>query len=668
MVAAKKRASKGSGKHGGDMGRGLQAKGSTPVVCGLPVSRWYLALGLLALLLSAVVISPMLHSGFFGDDAVQSTTFARSALRVEDTSLFAQTYEIIQSSVRAGRFFPFSTLTLWPFYLADNMAAGFKVYVFLLVLANIALFAYFVRLLSGSWELAILSELVVPVLFQFRSSSFHDPILGFSAHLQVTMSLLLISLIMLTYYLRNGSRRALLVSCIFYAFALLTYEVMIPFFLVHLAIIWLYPKRHPFVWSLKKAAPFIALAAALVVISIAVRVSFGDAIVGSEAQYATKAAVGQGAQSAYAMNLNPGPALRTVAEQIVAALPFSYQLLDRSAQSRQLFPGFGFGTPATPLVSLFLMAGFAVVVAMSLRLAWSRQPSGDLPTRLPAMAAVGVGMLLLPTVLISLSPKYQSEVYWGVGYLPVYISYFGVALLICTGLAALMSLVRRRLTGVSLYVAIGVAAALLLGFASVADYQNNRVDVEYWNRGAWYPRTIMTTAMQRGLFEGVPAGARVVVSGYTPWDSKAFYDGLSGRPVKDVVSNTATDTVAVLTKSAARSDSPSGTVYTFPQDSNQYVVAHMAGWIGNGYALVGRMTRLTIDSDGVRTATLQSVRVYAGATPLPKSEVVLQVWKLGTGVAQPTPQALGIDPRSSRSVSSGTDWALFETDSLDLQL
>jgi hypothetical protein len=108
-------------------------------------------------------------------------------------------------------------------------------------------------------------------------------------------------------------------------------------------------------------------------------------------------------------------------------------------------------------------------------------------------------------------------------------------------------------------------------------------------------------------------------------------------------------------------------VYTFAPDSNQYVVAHMAGWIGNGYALVGRMTRLTVDPDGTRIATLRSVRVYIGATPLPDNEVVLQTWKLGAGVTQPSPEALGIDP-NSRSVSSGTDWSIFETDSLALQL
>src|SRR5206468_3082338 len=90
------------------------------------------------------------------------------------------------------------------------------------------------------------------------------------------------------------------------------------------------------------------------------------------------------------------------------------------------------------------------------------------------LVLLGCAVLILPALLISLSAEHLRGARWGTGYLPVYISYFGAALLILAALAPVMCLlsgagvVRRVLSHAAALGLGGVCACV-----SMVDYRDN---------------------------------------------------------------------------------------------------------------------------------------------------------------------------------------------------
>lgn len=619
-------------------------------------NRWYAVACVCALLLAAIVISPMLKSGFFGDDALQSTTFARSALNVEGSSLFKATWNLQKVAAQSGRFFPFSTYTLIPFYLVDGNVHQFKVYVFVLVLLNLVLFAFFAWQLTRSKALALFALLLPPLVFQFRSASFHDPILGFSGHLQIVALLTLGSLIALVAFLDTRRRSFLVTSLVLYACTLLTYEIAIPFVLLYFTIIWLYPSRSGFWISVRRSWPFAALPALTIAISVGLRIYYGAALAGVAGAQGAGAGMG-----AYTINLDVAPAITMFFRQVVASMPLSYQTFAGTAGARGLFPGPGYAFAVRPFLGILVMAGFAVLSAFVIYLAW-REPTVERGSHRTALLALvlGIELLVLPNVLISLSPVYQSAVYLGVAYLPVYLSYFGVALILIAALQAL----RARVAGQPASRAIGIVVAVVVAAACVGvglmNFGNNTIDVEAWNRRAWYPREVLTEAIGAGLFSAVPQGATVVVANPNAWDNASFYAAEAGKSftVKPVDATSVATFVAGRTSTVA---TDGATVYRFSADENTYLLTYRGFWSGNGFAVLGRIDEVAVSATGEPVVKLEPVSLYIAAKPLPGSQATIPGAALQSPVTQVSPAVLGIDPSTLTAVGSGASWGLFKT-------
>jgi hypothetical protein len=115
---------------------------------------------------------------------------------------------------------------------------------------------------------------------------------------------------------------------------------------------------------------------------------------------------------------------------------------------------------------------------------------------------------VLPALPISLSPKYQTELAlpvlgFGVGYLPVYAQYFGVALLLLAGAMLGWRLLERP--------AVAAGAALLVALIVGHTYAANLALVRNlyaWERGI---RDNLEGALATGLLDEVPEGATVLL-------------------------------------------------------------------------------------------------------------------------------------------------------------
>lgn len=107
----------------------------------------------------------------------------------------------------------------------------------------------------------------------------------------------------------------------------------------------------------------------------------------------------------------------------------------------------------------------------------------------------GSMLLILPNMLIALSPTYQYLIYWGIAHLPVYISYFGSFLVLSVLVDKLMTVSRKNLRH---SIAIFLIALISIGYA--INLQNNRLVVETQNQTYWYKRNFIESSQSATNF------------------------------------------------------------------------------------------------------------------------------------------------------------------------
>jgi hypothetical protein len=146
---------------------------------------------------------------------------------------------------------------------------------------------------------------------------------------------------------------------------------------------------------------------------------------------------------------------------------------------------------------------------------------------------LGVGFWLLPGIIVTASSKYQKELVWGLGYLPVYVSGFGVMMLALGGILAAYRQV-SRLKGRAWYAVVistAVAGSVICGI----NYNDNRMVIQRYNLAEHYPRRIVESALQSRLMATVPPGSFLLCDRpVRSWDSPAFFRMHSGTTVQVV--------------------------------------------------------------------------------------------------------------------------------------
>lgn len=598
---------------------------------------WPLALLVLSLLLSLAMLSPVLSSGFTGDDVLVSAKYSRSALQLAGSDVVATYSRFLKTAtldgLKGGRLFPLSALSGVPLTLADGEPVGFKVYVVVLVLANIMLFGYLVYRVTGSRMVTLITLAILPITFQLRGE-LYDPILGFSGLLPAFTAIVLASLILLVLYLDTGKRRYAVLSVLTYAAALLTYEIAIALCLLHLIVVWLYPARQPFIRSVRRTGPYLALAASSASAALVLRLLNGVPVLGTSSNYLTHVSLGADpSEGAYALSLSPGPVLATLAKQIVAAVPTSYQLLNEVARAR-LAAGTDLIVPA---LRLFIALGLMAVIGVLVWRAWSGRHRMGAQVGRPVGWVLAAALVVLPNVLIALSPRYQTEVTWGLGHLPVYISYFGVALLFAVAVDALLRRLGRRDAGPLVYAGVAAVLAVSIGYCGAATYADNCVEVGHLNLGTLYPRALITTAAERGVFDAVSRKATFSVTEVHPWDTSEFFSVLLGRPINYVPS------ADVLDAEAGADANVSG---------GRYWIYYGAYGRGNGFVILGRQVEI---DEADRLVKLTDVRLYLSAEQSPELGESDRFALVDTSLAR-----LNLDPATFAVTESGADWSLYD--------
>ena len=178
----------------------------------------------LCLLLFVAVLAPVLQSGFYADDVLNSLTF-----EVVHSKFNGSLIEMIRSysyhwAVNSGRLFPMAFAST---YSAFYFLGWDPLYIKLLSIGFVLLASLsacrFVYSLTGSRSIALLTLLLLPITIQTRIGN--DPILSYVPVLLISLLFIFEQAIAFDTHCKTGRLSVLLYSLTLFALSLLTYEV-----------------------------------------------------------------------------------------------------------------------------------------------------------------------------------------------------------------------------------------------------------------------------------------------------------------------------------------------------------------------------------------------------------------------------------------------------------
>jgi hypothetical protein len=394
-----------------------------------------------------------------------------------------------------GRFFPLGWII--GYYSCDFFrdVEYFRFYQTTLTVLHMGLFAWLVFELAGNLRFACLAALITPLFFQIRQ--YHDPIGAYGGLCQYMGSIFAGSgLLVLKYYRTNRTWQLALASLLYVA-GLLMYELT----LIALPLLWLIlPPKASVKRKLSVLWPFLLLTSLYLVTTLWLRHAAG----GSHYPGTTA-------------SLNWNKWLATFGRQLFAAVPFSYwtaiwhEQLDLETIVRRTFGSWS---------GWFVFGGNLILLRVLLPTRAAFHPGGFRLRCATQLFAVALVLLICPAAMIAVSKKYQNQLVWGVGYLPVYVSYFGLALLAALGLywlyAHLSFLPNRYRRNILTSLTI-VTSVFVAGNRTINSAVANRMDIEFKN-----PRDLVEAAAQAGVFAEMADGDALLSSQPPSWLNDYF--------------------------------------------------------------------------------------------------------------------------------------------------
>lgn len=399
----------------------------------------------------------------------------------------------------AGRYYPLSNYAYFLFDFIHGNAHIYKAFILLCVITSVLLFAQFIKEAFFRTDIAIASILVIPLFFQFRV--FYDPITSFHAFMQILFIFLILTLIFLNRYLISGKLTYLVLSILTYSCTLFLYEISYLF--LPIMIYFIYKSTKNLREKLSLVAWFCMPLSIALLLTLRERTKFTS-------------------MPSYEINFSLIEYFPALLRQIYASFPLSYFYSNPGGIFNHDFKTIIGKIMISDLITITL---FLVIVSYVLSktdyLSWkSLHSSGKtLPkkrlskkTKNKLIAEqisvkgvkdsnrrhifmVGVMLLILPNMLIALSPTYQYLIYWGIAHLPVYICYFGSFLILSVLVDKKMAKSGNRTKH---SVAIILIACISIGYA--INLQNNRQIVETQNQTYWYKRHFLEMLQKETSF------------------------------------------------------------------------------------------------------------------------------------------------------------------------
>jgi hypothetical protein len=338
--------------------------------------------------ITAVYVALVLESPYWNDDLVDKNL--RSMLKTSHTSLIPFIWSQISAFVKIdARFDP--GLLAWTYTLFDvfDNRNSYKLVIGLLLALAVLAVGLCVVAMAKSWIPGAAFILIASGTLQVRLWA--DGITSFAGVMTLTTALTFGALLLLL--TKPGLGWATL-AAVLYTAALLTYEAVFLFAPVMIVIIVLLRRN----W--RPAIAIAAPAALALLMALSLRL-FTNAHPIPE----------------YTLSFGPHAVFVTFSKQMIAALPLS-----------QWWLGHTFGLPpiaGTLILMAAVLVGIPVFVGLY-HLSCAAQPKDSRTIGLWAL--LGVWIWLSPAALVSVTKRWQTDIPWGQGYIPVVYEYLGLAL------------------------------------------------------------------------------------------------------------------------------------------------------------------------------------------------------------------------------------------------
>jgi len=516
----------------------------------------YFLLFLVILLVNLYSLKPIISSGFYSDDTYNSQT--KAFLKYENKSVFTYSKEISRAWIKGGRILPGFIYGYMPWVIFSNIVQ-YKTFMVALHIIVVIFYSFLFFKLTNSLPIFLLLFLITPVFFQFRR--YHDPVTSYGFLVPLILLYLTISLIFLKQYFNKKKRVFFIISLFFYLLMLLIfYEITYIFFPIFIYLIFAHKKK--VLETLKLSLPYILLS--LIFISISFYVFLNRA--------------SQGSYAGSTINFDIKLIISTFIKQMSASLPLSYFFISK---------------PLFFHISLFdyFYASILTITSFILFILHKSKKNDN-----SIFFIIGIFLTCLSSVPIALSKRYQLEVNWGFGYLPVYIAYFGTATILI-GIIIIMinklkKLVNKRLSILLISIFIGI-----IGFLNL---QNNKLVVEDFNYIFKYPRDLVEISLKSKLGSNIPKNSTIISLNGLYWDNSSFYSDILKKRVK----------VTDLKMFVEENKKMLGNLKSVNNVKNSYVMKYQAINKDLGYVLIANVSDIYYINTDERIIFVKNPQIF----------------------------------------------------------
>lgn len=570
---------------------------------GSALQRFFQNYGIeaLILLLTAVSLSMLIRSGYYWDDAVNSTAYL--AEKKDAIPTLTHVLEFMRKYLELGRINVLSVYYYFYFYI-ENVSL-YKALIILTILIDQLIFRKVLMEFGVSRPGARLGMLMIPLLLQTRV--YQDPVSGFYSLMQILTAEMLLCALFLQRWLESGKRSCFWLSLAAFAVGLLTYEVCFPFLAMICLLIW--AQRKNFLRAVRDSLPFVGLTALMLAGVFLVRRLFVH-----------------NTYPGVAFSLEPARILRAALTQLAAGLPLSFYSAGYpaavlgNAYPTNTFMNYDFLSflKAIRLTDILILFGFIYIIkkisshtiqnsesSVSHSSSFIHNSSLSSPHSSPStlnssfltlhssLFILALSFAVLPMVTVAMSERYQGQLMPGLGYLPVYMQYYGIAMLILCLTLSLRPSVGKRALCLSAFSVI-----LLLNL------QNNRAVTEIMNRSFYEPRNAGEAALHGGILDFLPEDAVLISVNdrrflwEADWNNRGLYPqfyGNNARRIPESVGDTRLLADAVeAARTAGISPDKDGILKIKPE--NVWLIAYN-GSSDRGFAKLGHLKSAGIDPD-----------------------------------------------------------------------
>ncbi len=214
---------------------------------------------------------------------------------------------------------------------------------------------------------------------------------------------------------------------------------------------------------------------------------------------------------------------------------------------------------------------------------------------------LGFCFALLPSLTIAVSNRYQGQLVPGLGYLPVYMQYFGAACLILWVGMKLGRFEWARALGISAFCVI-----LLLNM------QNNRAVTDIMDRAYRYPRAAGEAALRGGMLDFLPEDAVLISDNRrdylweADWNNAGLYEEFYSNNSRHMPASVGDYSLLRDAVEAAGEPDADGNVTIEPE--NIWFISYDGG-PDSGYAKLGHVVSASVNAETLEPANVVTDRV-----------------------------------------------------------